>query len=90
MPPIDYLVVLIMIVSSGAAIGTQLGAVVIFTVVVLALVEVPLVSYLVMPAKTELAMLGLQMWADAHRRRILVAIPAFAGLMLVTAGIRSI
>lgn len=90
MPPIDYLFVLVMIVSSGAAVGTQLGAVVIFTVVVLVLVEVPLVSYLVMPAKTEAAMYLLQGWAVTHRRRILIVVPAVAGLMLVSAGISSI
>jgi hypothetical protein len=90
MPPTDYLVVLIIIVSSGAAIGTQLSAIVMFTVVVLALVEVPLVSYLVMPAKTQVAMLQLQKWALAHRRRILIVVPAVAGVVLVTAGIGSI
>ena len=90
MPPVDYLVVLIIIVSSGAAIVTQLGAVVIFTVVVLVLVEVPLVSYLVMPAKTQAAMLLLERWAVTHRRRILIVVPAVAGLMLVSAGISSI
>lgn len=90
MPPIDYLAVLIIIVSSGAAIGTQLGAVVIFTVVVLVLVEVPLISYLVMPAKTEAAMLQLQGWAVTHRRRILIVVPVVAGLTLVSAGISSI
>lgn len=90
MPPADYLVVLILIVSSGAAIGIQLGAVVTFTVVVLVLVEVPLVSYLVMPAKTHLAMLQLQAWAAIHRRRLLVAFPAAVGLMFVTAGMSSI
>ncbi|MBV8787294.1 MAG: GAP family protein [Mycobacterium sp.] len=90
MPPIDYLFVLIIIVSSGAAVGTQLGAVVLFTVVVLVLVEVPLVSYLVMPARTEAAMLQLHGWAVTHRRRILIIVPAVAGLMLVSAGISSI
>ncbi|WP_082945356.1 GAP family protein [Mycobacterium sp. E2733] len=89
-PPVDYLVVLIMIVSSRAAIGTQLGAVVIFTLVVLVLVEVPLVSYLVMPAKTQAAMVQLEKWAVAHRRRILVVVPAVVGLMLVVAGVSSI
>lgn len=90
MPPVDYLLVLIIIISSGAAFGTQLGAVVIFTVVVLVLVEVPLVSYLVAPAKTQAAMLQLQLWAVAHRRRILIVVPVVAGLALVTAGASSI
>jgi hypothetical protein len=90
MPPVDYLVVLIVIVSSGAAIRAQLSAVVMFTVVVLALVEVPLVSYLVMPAKTQTAVLQLQNWAVTQRRRILIVVPAVAGVLLVTAGIGSI
>jgi Sap, sulfolipid-1-addressing protein len=90
MPPIDYLVVLSIIVSSGAAIGTQLGAVVVFTVVVLTLVEVPLASYLVAPAKTQVAMLQLQRWVAAHRRRIIIVVPVVAGLALVTAGVSSI
>lgn len=90
MPPMDYLVVLILIVSSGAAIGIQLGAVVTFTLVVLVLVEMPLVSYLVMPAKTQMAMVHLQSWVATHRRRLLVAVPAAVGLMFVTAGMSSI
>lgn len=90
MPPIDYLIVLIIIVSSGAAFGTQLSAVVMFTLVVLALVEIPLVSYLVMPEKTQVAVLQLQRFVLAHRRRILIVVPAVTGVLLVAAGIGSI
>ena len=90
MPPVDYLVVLIVIVSSGAAFGTQLSAVVMFTLVVLALVEIPLAGYLVMPAKTRVAVLQLQRLALAHRRRILIAVPAVAGALLIAAGVGSI
>lgn len=90
MPLADYLVVLIIIVSSKAAIGAQLGAVVIFTVVVLALIEVPLVSYLVAPAQTARAMAQLQRWSAAHRRRLLIAAPALAGTMLLAAGFSSL
>ncbi|HET9890752.1 MAG TPA: GAP family protein [Mycobacterium sp.] len=90
MPPIDYLLVLIVIVSSGTAFGTQLGAVVMFTLVVLVLVEIPLVSYLVMPAKTEAAVLQLRRLALVHRRRILIAVPAVAGVVLIATGIGSI
>jgi len=90
MPPIDYLVVLIVIVSSGAAFGTQLGAVVMFTLVVLALVEIPLFGYLVMPAKTQAVVLQLQRLTRVHRRRILIAVPAVAGVLLIAAGLGSI
>lgn len=90
MPPVDYLAVLIVIVSSGAAFGTQLSAVVMFTLVVLALVEIPLVGYLVMPAKTQAAVLQLQRLALAHRRRILIAVPAVAGVVLIVAGLGTV
>jgi hypothetical protein len=84
--PVEYLVVLTALVSSGAAIGTRLSAVIIFTVVVLAAFEVALVSYLVMPAKTQAGMVLLQKWLYAHRRRIAAAITAVIGVLLVTAG----
>lgn len=90
MPVVDYLVVLILIVSSRAAIGIQFGAVVAFTVVVLVLVEVPLVSYLVMPATTRLVMSQLHRWVATHRRRLLITVTAAVGLMCVTAGMSSI
>ncbi|OBG64033.1 MULTISPECIES: GAP family protein [unclassified Mycobacterium] len=89
-PLADYLVVLTIIVSSRAAIGAQLGAVVIFTIVVLVLVEVPLVSYLLAPAQTQLAMVQLQRWFAIHRRRLLIAAPALAGIMLVASGVSSL
>lgn len=89
-PPVQYLVALTAIVSSGAAVDAQLGAVVMFTVVVLTLVEVPLVSYLAMPAKAQAAMMQLQNWLRAYRRRMLVVILAVAGVLLVTAGIGSV
>ena len=88
--PVEYLVVLTALASSGAAIRTQLGAVMIFTVVVLAAVEVALVSYLAMPAKTQAAMVLLQRWLCAHRRRIAAVITAVIGVLLVTAGMGSV
>jgi hypothetical protein len=61
-----------------------------FTLVVLALVEIPLVCYLVMPTKTQAAVLQLQRLAQAHRRRILVAVPAVAGVLLIAAGLSTV
>jgi hypothetical protein len=88
--PVEYLVVLTALVSSGAAIGTQFGALMIFTVVVLAAFEIALVSYLAMPAKTQAAMVLLQKWLYAHRRRVVAVISAVIGVLLVTAGMGSV
>jgi hypothetical protein len=88
--PVEYLLALTAIVASGAAIGTQISAAVMFTVVVLAVVEIPLVTFLATPAKTQAFMLYLQDCVRARRRQIFVVILAVAGIMLLARGIGSL
>jgi hypothetical protein len=88
-PPVEYLVALTVILASGAAIGAQLSAALMFTMVVLAVVEVPLVSYLVTPAKTRAVTLQLHNWVWARRRQTLAVIVAVAGVLLVATGMAS-
>jgi hypothetical protein len=64
------LFVLAIIVASGAAIGTQVGAAIMFVVGVFVVVEITLVSYLATPAKTEVVLRPLHDWALAHRRQV--------------------
>jgi Sap, sulfolipid-1-addressing protein len=85
-PPIEYLLLLASLLASGAAIGTQLSAAAMFTVLAFALVEIPLVGYVAAPAKTEAAVLQLHNWVRAHRRRIFATILAVAGVVLVVSG----
>jgi hypothetical protein len=82
--------VLTIIVGSGAAIGTQIGAAIAFVVGVLAVVEIALVSYLIAPAKTEAVLRQLHDWALAHRQHVLIGIFAVGGISLVVNGIGSI
>jgi hypothetical protein len=86
-PPVESVVVFAMIMTSGAAIGFQVGAFVAWTVVVLTIVEIPLVSYLVTPDTTQAMMLRLQNWIQAHRRQIFVTMLAVSGVVLVVKGI---
>ena len=86
-PPVECVVVFAVIMASGAAIGFQVGAFVAWTVVVLAVVEIPLVSYLVTPDKTQAMMLRLQNWIQAHRRQIFQVGLALLGVMLVVKGL---
>ncbi len=83
--PVEFLVAVAAILASGAAMGTQFAAVVAFTVVVLAVIEIPLVSYLATPAKTEAFMLRLHHAVRSHRPRILAAVIAVSGALLVAA-----
>ncbi|MEY2484160.1 MAG: hypothetical protein QOK24_2688, partial [Verrucomicrobiota bacterium] len=69
-PPVECIMVLTIIMASGHAIGTQLMAFVVFIALVLALLELPLLMYLLMPRKTEKVVLRLDGWLRAHRRRI--------------------
>jgi hypothetical protein len=64
---------LAIIVPSGAAIGTQFGAAIAFILGMLAVVEIALASYLVTPAKTQAVVQLLHDWAQAHRRKLIVA-----------------
>ncbi len=86
LPPETY-AALAAIAASGAAIATQLSGALVFLVVMLAVVEVPLVSYLVTPAKTQAVMLQLHNWVGARRRQILAVILAVVGALLVANGV---
>jgi hypothetical protein len=84
------LLLLAIIATSGAAIGTQVGAAIAFVVGILAVVEITLASYLAAPAKTLAIVQLLHDWALSHRRQVLIAIFAVAGVVSVANGIRSV
>jgi len=86
-PPIEYLVVIVAILGSRAALGIQFGAALIFIVVALAAIEIPLLSCLATPARSQALMLRLHDWVRARTRPILAVLFAVGGLLLVAAGI---
>jgi hypothetical protein len=85
-PPVTVLLVLTIIVASGAAIGTQVSAAIAWVIGMLAVVEIVLVSYLAMPAKTHAVLRLLHDWVLAHRRQVLVAMFTVGGVALVAQG----
>ena len=85
-PPGGCLAVLPIITASGAAIGTQFSAFVVFTMMVLAVVEIPLVAYVAIPKKTQAMTLLLHDWIRAYRRRIFETMLAVAAIVLVVKG----
>jgi hypothetical protein len=87
LPSIDYLAVLAVIVASGAARSTQVGALLVFNVVAFALVELPLVAYLWAPDRTRASMAALNDWIRSRRRRGVAAVLAAVGCLLLVAGI---
>lgn len=88
--PDAVLMVLAVILTSGAAIGIQLTAGVSYVVAMLVVVEAVLVSYVVTPAKTERALQKVHGWAAAHRRQVLAAVLTMVGLGLTIASTRTV
>jgi hypothetical protein len=87
LPSVDYLAALAVIMASGAAAATQVGALLTFNVAAFALVEVPLLSYVVAPDKTRALMAALHDWIRARRRLEVAALLSVVGCFLVAVGI---
>lgn len=86
-PSIDgALVVLALIVASGAGIAVQFSAAIAYIVVMLAVEEIILVSGLIAPEKSQAMVRRLHDWGLAHRRMLLAAIFAVMGISMVAHG----
>lgn len=86
LPSVDYLAALALIVASGAATAVQLGALMLFNVVAFALVEIPLLCYLVAPERTRAAVSALYDWLRSNGRRGVGALLAVIGCVLLGVG----
>lgn len=86
LPSVDYLAALAVILASGAAAMAQVGALVMFNVVAFALVEIPLVAYVLAPARTRSAMAALHDWIRARRRLEVAALLGTVGIALLGVG----
>ena len=78
---------LAVILASGAAPATQAVALLMFNVVAFALVEIPLVSYLVAPDKTRTSMAALHDWIRSRPRRHVAALLAAVGCVMLAFGL---
>jgi Sap, sulfolipid-1-addressing protein len=86
LPSIDYLAALAVILASGAAALTQVGALLMFNVVAFALVEVPLLAYLLTPRSTRVSMEALHDWIRSRRRIEVATLLAGVGCVLLIVG----
>lgn len=87
LPSIDYMAALAVIFSSRATPATQATALLGFNVLAFALVEIPLLSYLVAPEKTRASMVAFNDWIRSRRRRDVAAVLAVAGCVMVAVGV---
>ena len=86
LPSVDYLGALAVILASGAAALTQVAVLVAFNVVAFALVEIPLLAYLVAPGPTARAVTALHGWIQSRRRRDVAITLAVIGCAFLAVG----
>jgi hypothetical protein len=87
LPSVDYLAALAVILASGAAAMKQVGALLMFNVVAFALVEVPLLAYLLAPRATRTSMTALHDWIRSRRRVEVATLLAAVGSVMLAVGI---
>lgn len=87
LPSVDYLAALAIIVASGAATSTKIAALLTFNALAFALVEIPLLAYLVAPDATRGFMAALHQWGRQRRPGQVAALLAAVGGVLCTAGV---
>jgi hypothetical protein len=89
-PPVEYWAAIMAIIGSGAIIAAQFSAAMMFTIVALTIAEIPLLSYLVSPAKTLSVVQYLHDWLRVYRRSIVAGMLAVAGVFLFVTGVGQI
>jgi hypothetical protein len=89
-PPIDGVAMLAVIMASRADLGTQFSAFIAFTLLMLSIVEIPLLSYLVWPEKTVGLVQQVQDWIRAHLRPIMQILLTVGGVTAVVQGVASL
>ncbi len=87
LPSVDYLAALAVILASGAAAMTQVGALLMFNAVAFALVEIPLLAYLLAPQATRTSMAVLHDWIRSRRRVEVATLLTAVGCVLLTVGV---
>jgi hypothetical protein len=88
--PLQYVAALAAILVSDADAATQIGALIVYHLVVLAFAEIPLVSSLIAPAKTYSVMLRLHDWVIVRRRQLTAVIVATIGAFLFVNGVSGV
>jgi Sap, sulfolipid-1-addressing protein len=86
-PPIEFWGAVMAILASGAAVGTQVSAALVFVLLAYGIAEIPLVGYLAFPAKTQAVVMRVHDWLRAHRRPIMIYMFCLFGVFMIATGV---
>ncbi|MGW0162255.1 GAP family protein [Mycobacterium sp. NPDC003323] len=87
LPSVDYLAALAVIGAADVSTTTRLTALLVFNAVAFALVEIPLLSYLLAPDRTRVTLAAFNDWLRAQGRRAVAALIAVVGVVLLAVGL---
>jgi hypothetical protein len=87
LPSVDYLAALAVIGTADISTTTRFAALLTFNVVAFALVEIPLLAYLVAPDRTRTRLQALNDWLRARGRRGVAFLLAVVGVVLLAVGL---
>lgn len=90
LPSLDYLAALAVIAAGASGAATRLSALLMFNVVAFALIEIPLLAYLMAPQRTHAAMTRLNHVIRARRRNEVAALLAVVGTVLLGIGLLAV
>lgn len=85
-----YLAAIAAILTSGAAVGPQVGTLVVFNIVGFAAAEVPIVSFWLAPEATRARVDQLYLWLKAHQRPVVATLAGLVGLFFVLRGLNDV
>jgi hypothetical protein len=90
LPSVWYLVALKDIAVDHHSAAVRLGAILVFNVIMFALVEIPLIAYLLYPERARAAVGRLNAWLHGHVRQIAEALAGGIGAYLVVKGVAAL
>ncbi|MGK2865260.1 MAG: GAP family protein [Mycobacterium sp.] len=90
LPSVDYLAALAVIGTADATLATQITALLAFNVVAFALIEIPLLAYLIAPDRTRARLEALNDWLRAKGRRGVAVLVAVVGVVLLAVGLAAL
>jgi hypothetical protein len=84
---VEFWGAMMVILASGKGAAAQVGAALMFTLLAFTIIEIPLVSCLIAPAKTQAIVMQLHDRLRTHRRPILAFMLGAMGVLMVTSGV---
>lgn len=87
LPSVDYLAALTVILASGSAAATQVGALALYHAVAFTPIEIPLLAYVFAPRATQSAVTAVNAWIRSRSPAQVAIALAVVGAGLLTAGV---